>query len=118
LPGAEFPLPQITSELKDSDGPLGCAPSLPADCLLRARLHVLDALAREPLDAGRIIKHLDRDPAAVVDLAEGLEDRYEIDLAESWPELVRVVGVKMNEPRGAAANDLWNRRRFARHGLA
>ena len=40
---------------------------------IEAILHVLDALAGEGFDAGRVVEHLDRDPAAIVDVGQGLE---------------------------------------------
>jgi len=39
-------------------------------------------LAREGLDAGSIVDLFHADPAAVVDLGEGLNDRNEVQLAD------------------------------------
>ena len=63
--------------------------------IARALAHVLDALARQSLDARRVVEHLDRDPAAIVDLAQCREDRHEVQLAEARSLLVGIVGVEV-----------------------
>ena len=83
----------------------------------KAVLHVLDALARERLDAGRVVEDFDGDPALVVDVAQGSEDRQEIHIAKAGALPVGVVGVEVVQERAVRADQIGDRRRFARHRL-
>ncbi len=84
----------------------------------RKRQHVVDAVFRQPFHARCVVEHFDRDPAAVIDFAEGLEDRHEVELAHARTAQVRVVGVEVNHLATELPEQIGNRRRFARHGFA
>src|SRR5258707_9761433 len=84
----------------------------------KALAQVFDASPRELLDAGAIVEHFDRDPAAIADLFEGREDRLELQSAEAGPLTIRIVRVEMNEFVAMAANQIRDRRRLAGHGFA
>src|SRR3954466_6064170 len=82
-----------------------------------ALAHVADTLARDRFRIGRVVEDLDRHPAAVRTVNEGLEDRYEVDRAEAGAALVGVVGVEVAGACGVAADELRHRRLLRRHRL-
>src|SRR5829696_7994633 len=80
-------------------------------------LHVLDALLRDGDRVWFVVEHLHRHPSFVPAVAQGLEDRDEVDVAEPWSAQVDVVGVKVSGGPPVAANQVGDRRGFAAHGL-
>ena len=74
--------------------------------LRQALLHVFDALAGQGFDAGRVVEDFDRDPAAVVDFGERLEDGHEVEIAHAGAAEVGVVGVEVVHQPALLAEDL------------
>src|SRR5262249_48265961 len=68
--------------------------------------HVADALAGNRFGVGCVVEDLDRDPATVIAVQEGLEDRHEVHVAEAGATLVWIVGVEVARARHVMANDL------------
>ena len=75
----------------------------------RRLLHVLDALPRNLIRARLVLEHFDAHPAVVVDLLQCREDRPEVDVAHAGAEQVRIVGVEVDQPLAAVADDVGDR---------
>ena len=96
-------------------------PGLPAAVFAATRSRQFDMysmlLARDGFRVGRVVEHLDRDPAVVAGILQRLEDRDEVDVAETRAAAVGIVGVEMTGGASMTPDQFRWRRGFAAHRL-